>query len=444
MKAAILPDTHHRYDMEAFIRPWAPPRQQNYIFQNANIVDPLAGRVLENRTLWISGGKILSPEDSTLPDKDAHVIDCAGLYLCPGLIDCHVHLMFPPGGATLSAVFSADARESILRTPYVCREMLKNGFTTVRDTAGATYALKEAIEEGVVQGPRLFIAGRGLSQSGGHGDFRARHQEESCCGGLISAQTVRVCDGVPACLKAAREELRTGSDFLKIMVGGGVASPSDRITDLQFTAEEIRAFTTSANNRKTYVTAHAYTPEAIQLAVQNGVTCIEHGNLIDAATAKMMAENNVFLTPTLITYSEMASSRWGNFLPQGHAEKNLQVLDAGLKSLQIAHDAGVTICFGTDLLGPLVAAQTKEFGLRAQVLSPAEILRSATVNAAKLLRQEECLGQLRPRFAADVLLLNRNPLEDIEVFDRPKEHLLMVMKAGRVEFGSMPVRQANL
>jgi imidazolonepropionase-like amidohydrolase len=217
------------------------------------------------------------------------------------------------------------------------------------------------------------------------------------------------------------------------MVSGGVVSPTDKLTSLQYTPEEIRAFTKVASDSATYVTAHAYTPAAIQNAISNGVMGIEHGNLIDEPTAKLMAEKGAFLTPTLITYEAMASKEFGNFLPPTIASKNLQVLDAGLKSIQIADAAGVTMCYGTDLLGPLQVKQTSEFTLRKKAgLSALKILQAATVNAARMLRQEETLGRLKEGFSADLIVLNANPLEDIEVLDRPERHLLAVVKEGRV------------
>ena len=189
-----------------------------------------------------------------------------------------------------------------------------------------------------------------------------------------------------------------------------------------------------ASDSGTYVTAHAYTPQAIRNAVENGVSGIEHGNLIDEPTAQLMATKGAFLTPTLVTYQTMASKEFGSFLPGGPiAAKNLQVLEAGLKSIQIADKAGVTMCYGTDLLGPLQVKQTGEFALRKQAgLSPLKILQSATVNAARMLRQEEKLGRIKEGFLADLIILNANPLEDIEVLDRPERHLLAVIKAGHV------------
>lgn len=154
--------------------------------------------------------------------------------------------------------------------------------------------------------------------------------------------------------------------------------------------------------------------------------------MIDEATAKLMAENDIFLTPTLITYAEMGSPEWPGYLPPESAAKNDAVLEAGINSLKIASEAGVTMCFGTDLLGPLGAAQTKEFTIRSQVLSPLALLQTATINPARMLKQEKRLGQIQPGFVADILILNENPLEDIEVFDQSEEHLLVVMKEGRI------------
>ena len=253
--------------------------------------------------------------------------------------------------------------------------------------------------------------------------------EYECCGG--AAQGVgRVIDGVPDCLKYAREEIREGADFLKIMGGGGVASPTDKIENIQFSDEEIKAIVTVASNAGTYVTSHSYTPKAIQQAISLGVKGIEHGNLIDETTARMMVENEVFLTPTLVTYAAMAMFK--EFLPPASAKKNEEVLKSGLHAIKVAEKAGVTICFGTDLLGDLHFAQTREFKLRRQVQTSKNILRSATVNAARLLRQEDFLGQVAPGFAADLLVLNANPLEDITILDKPEQHILATLKDGRV------------
>jgi len=327
---------------------------------------------------------------------------------------------------------------------------LERGFTSVRDCGGASLALKEAIQDGVIPGPRLFICGHGISQTGGksshlpkevrdqklsgsgHGDVRKSHEPGSItCGGHVKGLG-RVADGVDECQKAVREELRSGADFIKIMCSGGVASPTDKLESTQYTPKEIRAMTTIAANMGTYVTAHAYTPAAIKQAIENGVRGIEHGNLIDRETAELMASKGCYLTPTLVTYATMASEEFEGFLTPENTAKNREVLKVGLNSIKLAHEAGVTMCFGSDLLGPMGYTQSREFGLRGQVLDAKTVLQSATVNAARLLSMDGVLGQIREGFAADLLVLNANPLEDIGVLEGAEKHFLAVIKEGRV------------
>ncbi|KAK1812763.1 hypothetical protein LTR12_012857 [Friedmanniomyces endolithicus] len=431
--------------MASTLKPWLQGPPKHYRLVDCSLIDPKDGQVYEHVTVDLADGLIHrmtklskwpSPGDEALSwtsNEQITIINLQGKFLCPGLIDCHVHLATPPGEDGLKDTMDQDSNTSLLRQPYLAHQMLKRGFTSVRDCGGAGLALKEAFAEGLYPAPRLFISGHGISQTGGHGDLRsAKDAEFACCGGNTRGLG-RIADGVDQCLHAAREELRQGADFIKIMVSGGVVSPTDRLTGLQYSPEEIRAFTRVAGDAGTYVTAHAYTPAAIRNAVENGVSGIEHGNLIDEPTAKLMAEKGVFLTPTLITYKTMASKEFGSFLPPSIAEKNMEVLMAGLKSVQIADQAGVTMCYGTDLLGPLQVKETGEFALRKEAgLSALKILQSATVNAALRLRQEDKLGRLKEGYAADMIVLNANPLEEIEVLDRPQKHLLAVVKEGRV------------
>lgn len=423
---------------EADLKPWLRPPPRRYLLTNANIVDVLRGQILPSKAVKLQDGRIHAVHDATaawVADAAQHegyaVIDCRGQYLTPGLIDCHVHLVAVSGFGALASAFGNPHDVSVLRQPYACAQMLHRGFTSVRDCGGALLALKEAVDDGLFPGPRLFLAGHALSQSGGHADYRGPHDHGFCCGGATTGLG-RVCNGVAQCMQAVREEIRTGADFIKIMGSGGVSSPTDKIDHLQFTGAEIRAMVECAANAGTYVTAHAYTAQAIRHCIDNGVAGIEHGNFVDPATAARMKAKGVFLTPTLVTYAEMASPRWEGYLPPESAAKNQDVLAAGLHALKIAHDAGVTICYGTDLLGPLGQAQTREFALRARVLPPVDVLRSATTNAARLLRQENRLGQIQAGFEADILLVASNPLEDVTVFDDPEKNVVLVIKEGRV------------
>ena len=421
-------------------KPWMPEGDQpDLVFTNANVVDVSGNSTLSNCTVHISGGNIksITALGDTMPssrDDTTAAIDLKGKYLCPGLIDCHVHLTAAAGGATVRDLFAAHPSTLAYRTAWNAKQMLLRGFTTARDTAGADFALRDAIAEGLVVGPRLFIAGKALSQTGGHGDLRMPYEDDSfkCCGGNHAPGIARICDGVPECLAAARDELRQGADFLKIMVGGGVASPVDPLEMLQFTAEEIGAITTSARHLGKYVTAHAYTVEAIRHAVDNGVMGIEHGNFIDAATAKLCAEKGVFVTPTLIIYHALANPPFEHYLPEDGRAKCKQVLDSGVECLKVLHENGVTICYGTDLLAGMPVMQNREFSIRAQALPAIEVLRSATVNAAKLLGMEGKLGTVSKGAIADLLVLDKNPLEDVTVLDEIGVSCHAIIKEGRV------------
>ncbi|TFY55264.1 hypothetical protein EVJ58_g8358 [Rhodofomes roseus] len=305
--------------------------------------------------------------------------------------------------------------------------MLLRGFTTVRDTGGATKALADAVSEGLLVGPRVIQCGRGLSQTGGHGDIGS-----TCCGGGHGHMIGRVCDGVPDVLKAVREELKGGADFIKVHCGGGVASPTDAIETVQFTAEELQAITTTCKQMgNKLTTAHAYTDAAVLHAIRNGVTAIEHGNLISESTARMMAEKGIFLTPTLSCYGIMVRPPFEDYLPPEGKAKNEQVMAKGLDALKVADEAGVVICYGSDLLNNLQALQTEEFTVRAAALPAAKVLQHATTNAAKLL-QDPKLGTVSPGSYADILVLDANPLEDVRILDYPEDHLLAVIKGGIV------------
>jgi len=217
------------------------------------------------------------------------------------------------------------------------------------------------------------------------------------------------------------------------MVGGGVASKTDAIETVQYLEEEIQAITRTCRQmggKKT--TAHAYTVEAIRHAIDNGVDGIEHGNLIDQATARLMANKGIYLTPTLSCYGIMVRPPFEDFLPPDGQQKNAQVMSKGLQALKIAHDAGVTICYGSDLLTSMHALQTEEFAVRASVLPSSAILKHATTNAAEMLGMSSVLGTISTGASADILILNANPLEDVTILDRPEDHFLGIIKQGRV------------
>ncbi|RVX75961.1 hypothetical protein B0A52_00318 [Exophiala mesophila] len=426
----------HELDLETIITPWKLPPQDTYIFTNANVIDPIDGSIQHNVTVRLAGGVVDSilqakPADGKQEEENVTCIDLEGKYILPGLWDCHVHLLAVQGFTNFDDILNMTPGTGILRQPEIGQAMLDRGFTTVRDCGGALLPIKKAFEDGVFPGPRLFISGRQLTQSGGSGDKRDANDESECCGGAKQL-SCRIVDGVPECLKFAREEIRLGSDFIKIMAGGAVSSGSGALRDINFTPEEIRAIAAVASNVGTFVTAHAYTPDVIRQAVENGCLGIEHGNFLDKPTAELMAQKGVYLTPTLVAYACCTIPGFDTFISPDSMKKLRVVLEAGLQSIRVAKEAGVTICFGTDLLGPTHFAQTKEFQIRKAVQSPLEIIQSATINPARMMKRQDDLGRVAPGYIADLLILNANPLEDITVLDRPDQHLLAVFKEGRV------------
>lgn len=422
-------------DLKKLLRPWMLPQAKKFCFKNCSIVDVVNGRINKHSWVFTENGIITSIKDSgTVIPEDVVQVDCKDKYLCPGLFDNHVHLLSVPGELDLSKLLLMAKGKAMVRVGHNSKAMLKRGFTSVRDCGGTSAFVRNAIKEGSLHGPRIFISGHAISQTGGHGhlvpgDLPGDSFDSCACHmNLIGV----VADGVDQCYKVAREELRQGADFIKIMAGGGVASPTDHIKNLQYCEDEIKALVRIAENNGTYVTAHAYTPASIKRCLENGVKGIEHGNLLDSETAKLMAEKDCYLTPTLVTYKIMASNQFKGFLDESSQEKNHQVLSRGLDSLLLAKENDVKICFGTDLLGSLVGYQTQEFFIRSKVLTAQEILLSATVTPAEMNGVADRLGQIKEGYLADILLLRSNPLENIEVLDEPDEELLLVMKEGLV------------
>lgn len=399
------------------------------LIKNARVLDVVAGTYREGASVAIENDRIVGVGDGSF--RAERVIDAKGLTLMPGLIDLHVHLYLT--SMDLGSLNRKPFSLLVMEASQFASAMLDRGFTTARDLAGADPGFALAIERGLVRGPRLFVSGRPLSQTGGHGDHRHQAEHiEICACGAHTTWASQVVDGVPACLAATRAELRSGVHQIKLMASGGVASPTDPLLSVQFTLDEIKAITGEANDWGTYAAAHAYSPPAIQRAVEGGVRTIEHGNLIDMPTAKLMASRGVFLVPTLVTYHALRDLGREAGLPEVSIRKTGAVLDAGLRSLEIARDAGVRMGFGTDLLGQAHVLQNREFEIRSEVLPPIEIIRAATTVAATILQREGELGVIAPGAYADILLVNGDPLRDARVLSKPQENIQLVMKGGRV------------
>jgi imidazolonepropionase-like amidohydrolase len=404
---------------------------QVYHFKNFELLDPEVGELRGGHELVVEGGLIKEVSGKPIKLADPAVVNCGGRTLMPGLIDSHVH-------AVLSDVVIRNMENVPLtlmtaRAAELLHRMLDRGFTTVRDTGGADWGLKEATDKGLLPGPRLFIAGRALGPTGGHSDGRRRTDPGTrchCCNAL--SFSMGIADGVSQVRRAVREEMRQGCDQVKIMMSGGVASPYDPLDSLQFSMDEIIAAVEEAHAFGRYVCAHAYTPQAITRAARAGVRTIEHGNLIDDASAKLMAEKGMFLVANLVTYFEMKKHAAEYGMNSDMLAKNDLVIEGAMKSLEICKRNGVPVAYGTDLLGQLQVSQSDEFSLRAQVLSPAEIIRSATTIGAQIVRMEGKLGCVKSGAFADLLVVDGNPLKDLKLLQGQGQHLSMIMKDGRL------------
>lgn len=412
---------------------------QTTLIKNARLLDPLQPELLDPHDILIEGDTISEVSGKPLAAAEARVIDAGGRTAMPGLIDLHVHVI----AVDLNLPRQAHMPNVLvtLRSVPILRGMLRRGFTTVRDAGGAGYAFKQALESGLAQGPRLFVSGRALSQTGGHGDGRGRSDyiaSDSVCPTCARVGVIaRVADGVDAVRKAVREELQMGADQIKIMASGGVASPTDPVDAFGYSEDEIRAIVAEASARNTYVMAHAYTPAAIARAVRCGVRTIEHGNLIDAPTAALMVQHGAYAVPTVVTYDALANEGASLGLPPDSVAKVENVRGAGLRALETLKAAGVKMGFGTDLLGESHRLQSDEFRLRTQVLPPSDVIASATVVGAEILGQSGRLGRLASGALADLLLVDGDPLRSVDCLLGQGERIPLVMKAGVVEFSAL-------
>jgi imidazolonepropionase-like amidohydrolase len=402
---------------------------KKYLFKNARIVDGSSREPTEPTNVAVEGEiiKEVGPKVSF----EADIIDVKGQTLMPGLIDCHVHVIAVVAGLAANAKLPDSL--VMARSIVVMRDMLHRGFTTVRDVGGADYGLKQAAQEGLFPAPRLVISGNALSQTGGHCDFRGRFDDAFTPKNQIPLGSLgRIVDGVPEVRRAAREEMKGGADFIKIMANGGVASPTDPIHFLGFSREEVDAAVEEARNAGTYVSAHLYTDAAIRRCVEAGVHSLEHCNLIESATAKLAASKGCISVPTLVTYDKLSSEGATYGVPEDSLAKVDNVRLRGMESLSVMREAGLPMAFGTDLLGPMHRHQSEEFVIRGRVLPAHEVIATTTGQAAKLLRMEGKIGTIAAGAYADMIIVDGNPLADLSLLTHQGAHMPLIMQGGKM------------
>jgi imidazolonepropionase-like amidohydrolase len=402
------------------------------LFKNARVFDGQSADCPEGMSVLVEGDTIREVSKKATA-KNARVIDVKGRTLMPGLIDAHMHAY-----ASDVNMFRVEAAGQAYRTAHGLRILsfqLDCGFTSVRDVGGGDYSLAKAIADGLVRAPRFFYSGKVLSMTGGHGDMRPidelpRYHDMCSCG--VFNSFCKVADGVDECIRATREELRQGAHCIKIMGSGGVASPTDPIWMNQYREDEIRAIVQECTERRTYASAHCHPASAVRRCVEFGVRSIEHGTLIDDDTAKFVAKRGAYIVPTLVTiYALVELGEKLGFPPQS-LEKAKVAFDGAMSGLEKMKRAGVKVGYGTDLLGTTYVRQCQEFTLRKEVFTPLELLRQATSVNAELMMLEGKLGCVRPGALADLLVVDGNPLKNIDLLAADGKALNVIVRAGEV------------
>ena len=420
----------------------APPKVAVTLFKNVRIFDGKAEKLTDPSNVMVRGniiegvssGSIQSPADANVT-----VIDGGGRTLMPGLIDVHWHAMFVR--STPAALLAADVGYTNLVAGAEATDTLLRGFTTVRDMGGPTFGLKQAIDEGIVAGPRIFPSGAMITVTGGHGDFRQLYELPRIIGGpLTRMETLgasMVADSPDEVRVRVREQLMQGASQIKLTAGGGVASPHSPLDVSTFTEPELRAAVEAAENWGTYVAVHAYTPAAIKRAIAAGVKCIEHAQLMDESTARLMAERDIWLS------IQPFPEELGDAFPPGSQEREkFQEVFAGTNTAYaLAKKYRLKTAFGTDILFSHALAQ-RQGELLAKLVrwyTPAEALVMATRTNAQLLAMSGKrnpypgkLGVVEEGALADLLLVDGNPIADIKLVADPARNFVVIMKDGKI------------
>ncbi len=400
------------------------------VLMNAFLIDCTGKEPVDGAAVVLEGERIKdvirSGKVGPLKGK-VDTLDLKGRTLMPGLTDAHVHMCAVEGNIAEQHRYNPASLIGA-KTLRRIEQALMQGFTTVRDAGGADYGFREAVASGLFPGPRLLVSGRVLSQTGGHGDKRRRSEwiePVDCCIGMAGV----IADGPDEVRKATREQLRRDVDQIKIMASGGAMSPSDELDTTQYTLDEMRAAVEEARAVGKYVLAHAYSASAVRVALQAGVRCIEHGNLIDEAGAREIKKAGAYLVPTMVTYEAIAREGKSFGITEHQIQKINMAREKSVEGLTHAYRAGCKIGSGSDLLGDMQSQRTVEFELKGQVMKPMEVLLSATRVNAEIFRMENEIGTVEPGKYADLIAVKGDPLKDLRLFQN-QDNLHLIMKGG--------------
>jgi imidazolonepropionase-like amidohydrolase len=425
---------------------WPPARAQQspaVLFQNVRIFDGKSGALSPPSNVLVRNNKIEKISAAAIT-ADAQVISGGGRVLMPGLIDAHWHAMLVR--PTPVSALNGDVGYNNLLAAAEATSTLMRGFTTIRDLGGPTFGLKQAIDEGLVAGPRIYPSGAVITITSGHGDFRQLSDLPRTIGGMLSRMeklgASMIADSPDEVRLRAREQLMQGASQIKLTAGGGVASPFSPLDVSTFTEPELRAAVEAAENWGTYVAAHAYTPVSIQRSIAAGVKCIEHGHLMDDATARLMAEKGIWLSTQPFLDASAASG-----LGPAEQDKLRQVVTGTDTVYALAKKYRIKTAFGTDVLFSQALAERQGAMLVSLTrwYTPAETLIMATSTNAELLSLSGKrnpypgrLGVVEEGALADLLLVDGNPIDNIKLIEDPAKNFLVIMKGGKIYKNLLP------
>jgi imidazolonepropionase-like amidohydrolase len=442
MKMKLLPLSLLLLAVLASLAQTITPSPKAILFQNVRIFDGKSDQLSPPSNVLVRSNKIERISAQPIPTDrraDTVLIDGAGRTLMPGLIDMHWHTMF--ARPTPAELLTADIGYVNLQASAEARDTLMRGFTTVRDVGGPSFGLKRAIDEGVVAGPRIFPSGAMISITSGHGDFRQAFEVPRTIGAPLSrgeqVGAAMIADSPDEVRVRVREQLMLGASQIKLTAGGGVASPHSPLDASTFTEAELRAAVEAAGNWGTYVTVHAYVPEAIQRSIAAGVKCIEHGHLMDEESAKLMADRGIWLS------MQPFPEELGHAFPPGsfEREKFSEVYAGTDKTYALAKKYKIKTAWGTDVLfSPALAQRQGELLTRmVRWFTPAEALSMATSINAQLLvlcgkrnPYPGKLGVVEEGALADLLLIDGDPISNIKLIEDPAKNILVIIKDGKV------------
>jgi imidazolonepropionase-like amidohydrolase len=401
------------------------------ILHNARLWDGIAEEAIENASVVVDSNRIRELGTDLAVSGDAQHIDCGGMFLMPGLIDAHYHANTPSYD-----FYGTDRMHPALLAAHAVRLLtgaVDRGYTTIRDAGGGDVGLAQALDAGLIDGPRFFYPGKALTQTGGHGDMRKRGEPDLCGCGEYAGVICEAVDGPDEMRKAVRQRFRQGATQIKIFLSGGVSTELAPLEMPHFTDAEILVAVEEAARRGSYVMAHCHTDEGARRCVELGVRTIEHGSLIEPETARMIAAAGAYVVPTLSAGELIAENAEQLGLPASSTQKVREVNKRTREAIRACVDAGVKLGLGCDLHGDIfLQTQGRELLLRGQVQAPLDVLRSATQINAEIVQRKGDLGVIAPGALADMILVDGDPLSDLSVFVTSAESVKLVMIDGKV------------